>query len=80
MGDRLRMDYINSLPQPFVARLYGHKDWWWPVYDIEVQCALIRIDVCGKLQVCDFSDVAEIKDETGKKHDPDDWWHEDDDD
>lgn len=76
MSDRLRMDYINSLPQPFMVRFYGTKDWWWPVYDIEVQTATLRIDVCGKLQVCDFSDVAEIKDEAGEKHNPDDWWHE----
>ena len=73
--DRLRMEHINSLPQPFMVRLCGSKDWW-PVYDIEVQVAWLRIDVCGKLQVCSFAEVMEIADETGAKHDPEDWWHE----
>jgi hypothetical protein len=31
MSDVLRMDYINSLPQPFLVRFCGDKDWWWPV-------------------------------------------------
>lgn len=38
---------------------------------------LLRIDVCGKLQVMEFSDVAEIRDEAGDYHNPDDWWNED---
>ena len=40
MVDILRMDYINSLPQPFIARFYGGSEW--PVYDIEVQTGLLR--------------------------------------
>jgi len=24
---------------------------WWPVYDIELDCGLMKIDVCGKTQV-----------------------------
>ena len=69
----LRGDYINSLPQPFYVRLYGGKDWWWPVNDIGIDVPLLRIDVCGKLQVVEFSDVAEIKDDAGDFHNPDDW-------
>ena len=76
MTDFLRMDYINSLPQPFTVRLYGLPGWWWPIHDIGVDALLCRIDVCGKLQVIEFSDIAEIKDETGALHDPDDWWTE----
>ena len=26
-------------------------DWWWPVYDIELDCELVRIDVMGKLEL-----------------------------
>ena len=74
MGDLLRMDYINSLPQPFFIRMHGHPGWWWPVNDIGVDVGILRIDVCGKLQVIDFSDVAEIKDDAGDLHDPGDWW------
>lgn len=72
MSDKLRMDYINSLPQPFMARLYG--GWTWPIYDIEVETALCRIDVCGRLQVISFVEIAEITDEAGVKHDPEEWW------
>lgn len=70
MTDRLRMDYINSLPQPFLALFFGGKDWWWPVYDIDVETGLMRIDVCGKLQVMHFGDVKELRDEGGVSHDP----------
>lgn len=49
MIDVLRMDHINSLPQPFLVRFCGDKDWWWPVHDFEVGTGLMRIDVCGKL-------------------------------
>lgn len=74
MSDLLRMDHINSLPQPFLVRFAGDKDWWWPVYDFEVQTGLMRIDVCGKLQVKEFGEVMEIRDGDGKPHDPDSFY------
>lgn len=76
MADLLRMDYINSLPQPLYVTLYGGPDWWWPVNDIGVDVALFRIDVMGKLQVCDFSDARQFRDADGCLHNPDDWWAE----
>ncbi len=75
MNDRLRMDYINSLPQPFLARFCGDKTWW-PVNDFEVQTGLMRIDVCGKLQVKHFGDVMEIRDDNGVSHDPETFYNE----
>ena len=72
-GDVLRMDYINSLPQPFLARFCGDKIWW-PVHDFEVQTGLMRIDVCGLLQAKYFSEVMEIKDGEWRAHDPDSFW------
>lgn len=71
MSDLLRMDYINSLPQPFLARFCGDKTNWWPVNDFDVQTGLMRIDVCGKLQVKHFGEVAKIKDCNGDLYDPD---------
>jgi len=65
--DKLRMDYINSLPQPFIAHFYGGDEW--PVNDIEVGTGLLRIDVCGKLQVKHIGDVRFFRDETGVEHD-----------
>lgn len=73
MTDILRMDYINSLPAPFIARFCGDKEWW-PVNDFAVDAGLLRIDVCGKLQVKSFGEVMEIKDGYGRIHDPDDWY------
>jgi hypothetical protein len=71
MTDLLRMEYINSLPHPFLARFSGEKDWWWPVNDFEVQTGLLRIDVCGKLEVKSFCEVMEIRDGDHVTHDPD---------
>lgn len=76
MTDLLRMDHINSLPQPFIVRFYGDRDCWWPVNDFEVQTGLIRIDVSGLLQVKDFREVAEISDGDGQIHDPDTFYVE----
>lgn len=69
-NDVLRMDYINSLPHPFIVRFCGDKDTWWPVNDFEVQTGLMRIDVCGLLQVKSFGEVMEIKDGNFCLHDP----------
>ncbi len=65
MADLLRMDYINSLPQPFTVRLYGDKDWRWPIYDIEVQTGLVRIDACGKLCIKNIGDFKRFRDDSG---------------
>ena len=34
---------------------------WWPINDVELDCEICRIDVCGKLQVVDVWDFMEIK-------------------
>lgn len=75
MADVLRMDHINSLPQPFLARFCGDKTWW-PVNDFEVGTGLMRIDVCGKLQVKRFGEVVEILDGDHQSHDPDTFYVE----
>lgn len=61
------MDYINSLPQPFIGRFIGGDEW--PIYDIDVQTGLLRIDVCGKLQAKDIADVRFFRDDDGVEHD-----------
>ena len=75
MSDVLRMDYINSLPQPFTARFCGDT-WWWPVIDFAVDIGCLRIDVSGLSQVKSFGEVMEIEDGYGNRHDPDDWYEE----
>jgi hypothetical protein len=57
------MAYINSLPHPFMGRTRG--GWWWPINDFEVQTGLIRIDVCGKLEVKHIGDFTTFRDGHG---------------
>lgn len=71
-GDLLRMDHINSLPQPFIAHFYGGSEW--PVYDIDVETGLLRIDVCGKLEVKHIGDVREFIDLDGVSHEADSFY------
>jgi hypothetical protein len=72
-SDLLDMDYINGLGQLYV-RYLGSKDWWWPLYDIDVQTGLHRIDVMGKLDCKHISDVAQFRDDNGKCYHPDDFY------
>jgi hypothetical protein len=72
-SDLLNMAYINSLPQPFMLRLYGSADWW-PVEDIDVGTGLTRMDVCGKLQILHIGDVAAFRDIDGALHEPDSFY------
>lgn len=67
--DRLRMDYINSLPQPFVATLPGGNEW--PVFDIDAETGMLRIDVSGMLEAKFIADVLSFTDASGIQHDPD---------
>jgi len=77
MTDLLRSEYINGLPQPLIAHIFGDRGQCpWPVYDIEVQCAILRIDVVGKLQVVSMGEVEKFVDASGIEHDPDTFWLE----
>lgn len=67
--DKLDYDWINSLGQ-----LYAKSGSWWPVYDIEVQCGLVRIDVCGKLDILRMSDISRFKDDNGNEYPTDDFY------
>lgn len=73
MTDRLRMDYINSLPQPFIFQFNTDKVWW-PVHDLCVETGLTRIDVCGLLEVKNFCDVMQVQDGDGVIHNPDSFY------
>jgi hypothetical protein len=65
MSDLLDINYINSLPHPLF-------DDGWPVYDIDVQTGLYRINVCGKLSVKHIGDCLIITDAAGRRHHTDD--------
>lgn len=64
--DLLDMAYINSLPQPFMGRMLGGSKW--PVYDLDVQTGLVRIDVSGLLQVTHIAEFTMFSDAFGVEH------------
>lgn len=74
--DKLNKDYINNLPQPFVCALTGEQGHRWPVYDIDVQTGLVRIDVCGLLQIVHIAEIKSFKADDGSLHDPDTFYSE----
>ena len=65
MTDLLRLDFINSLPQPLWVRQWGRETFDCPLYDICVETGLMRIDVCGLLDRLHIRDVAQFKDDAG---------------
>lgn len=69
-NDILRMDYINSLPRPLSAELRGSSKMVVGVIDIEVQTAMMRVDVMGMVDLLDLLDARWIIDDEGVKHDP----------
>jgi hypothetical protein len=73
MTDKLNMDALNSLQQPILAWFIGDADPW-PVHDFEVACGIMRIDVCGLLQVKDFCDLKRLQDADGVDYDPEIFW------
>ena len=74
MTDKLNMGAINALQHPLMARFCGGDVW--PVYDIDVETGLMRIDVCGLLQTKHFGDVTEVRDGDGGVHEPDDFYND----
>lgn len=70
MSDKLRLDYINSLPQPLIVRLVGDKEALWPLEYIDVETGLLKFDVCGKIQHGHIGDVGSFVDGDGTIHDP----------
>jgi hypothetical protein len=45
------------------ARRWGdsNKDWWWPIVHVELDCGLIKIDVCGQTEIWGLDDCAELR-------------------
>ena len=66
-GDRLDLDWINSLPLPLFVTKYS-RDYFWPVIDIEVQTGLLRIDVVGLNETWHWDDVSLVQDGHGREY------------
>lgn len=60
MIDRLNIRTINALPLPLLAVFFGGSRW--PVYDIDVETGVMRIDVGGLLEVKHFGEVRQLID------------------
>ncbi|HGE8503715.1 hypothetical protein ACYZFV_15590 [Serratia ureilytica] len=72
-AEMLNIELINSLPGPLWGSESG-KDRWWPIHDIDVQTGLLRIDVCGLLEVKHILDFHVIRDDAQTMHAPDDFY------
>jgi hypothetical protein len=55
-----------------MAVFYGGDEW--PLESIDVQTGMMRIDVCGKLQVKHIGDVREFIDADGDRHSADSFY------
>lgn len=71
-GDLLNGAKFNALPSPVTARMCGGGEWW--IETLDVQTGAMRLDVCGQIDLSHFSEVMELIDIDGGKHDPDDFW------
>ena len=69
---KLRLDFINSLPQPLVAVLLNGSQW--EVNDIDVETGLLRIIVSGMLQVMHISEIDSFLDAEGITHSTDSFY------
>ncbi len=67
--DKLRMEHIDSLPQPLVAHFYSGDEW--PLHDIEVETGWLRVNICGKLVAKFIGEVSFFRDIEGIEHNVD---------
>ena len=74
MGDMLNMERLNALPHPLWAAV--HVNDWWPVESIDVETGLMRIDVCGLLQIEMFGGLFGLRDNDGVVYEVDDFYNE----
>ena len=70
--DVLNADALNALQGPLMAKFAG--GWEWPVHDIEVETALMRIDVSGLLEAKSFCEVMTLTDIEGVEFNAEDFW------
>ena len=59
-SDLLDIDYINSLPQPFLGRALGGREWH--INDFDVESGMLRINVSGCLQLMHIGDFTAFRD------------------
>lgn len=43
------------------ARRWGDRNWWWPIVFVELDCGLIKVDVCGKTESWNLDNCAQLR-------------------
>lgn len=71
-GDIINGVKFNALSSPVTAKIAGGGEWW--IESLDVQTGLMRLDICGQIDLCHFCEVIELIDYNGNKYDPDDFW------
>lgn len=71
-GDLLNGGRFNALPSPVTAKMCGGDEWW--VESLDVQTGLMRLDVCGQIDLRHFGEVIMLTDINGVTYDPDSFW------
>jgi hypothetical protein len=74
MMDKLDIHMINALPMPLIAVFFGGARW--PVCDIDVETGMMRVDVCGLLEVTHFGDTRQLIDGDNCEHETDKFYLE----
>lgn len=74
VGDVICIEKFNSLSSPVTASMYGGGEYW--IETLDVQTGLMRLDVCGQIDLSSFGLVKSLIDADGISHDPDDFWVE----
>ena len=74
-ADLINMEKFNALPGLVIARLFSGDEWC--IESLCVQSSVMRLDVCGQIDISAFSLVAVLIDGDGNEHNPDDFWIED---
>ena len=72
--DKLNIHTINALPLPLMALFFGGDRW--AIHDIDVETGVMRINVCGLLQVTHFGDLRKLIDGDHVEYDPDQFYIE----
>ena len=66
-GDVIRIDEFDKLPAPVTARLLDGGEYW--IESICVETGLMRLDICGLIQIEDFVMVETLIDANDVEHD-----------
>ena len=72
LEDIIDLGKFNSLPSPVTARILSGAEYW--IETLDVQTGLMKIDVCGQVDLTSFAEVLMLIDADGIEHNPDDFW------